>query len=153
MLTVQLLIADRLKTISCSLLSSPSPSFSRRMEILSGVSAARLLEPPFVSGKTVGSVSAGMLDFIPLPRILAGLLARDDSRYTSAKARDRYPFLPLILDRKPRRSLSFRLPNVAAFLMSRFLSLSLYFPCLSPSLPPGSRKLLPILPTVCSLSP
>jgi len=89
-LTVPVLIAARLKTIS----------YSRRMEIPSLPRRwARLLQPPRVptdSGKMVGGVSAGMLDFHSAD---LGLYWQEaTAEYLSAKARAIIiPFLPLIL--------------------------------------------------------
>lgn len=70
MLTVRPLIADRLKTISCS----PSLSFflsyfwqdGNSIRRFSGAITRTAAPMPSSLGKTVGSVSAGMLDFIPL---------------------------------------------------------------------------------------
>lgn len=63
-----------------------------------------------------------MLDFIPLPRILPGLLARGDSWYTSAKARDRYPFLFLILDFWEASPSAWHIPPRARSFRSLFFS-------------------------------
>lgn len=74
-LTVSALIADRLKTISCSpagwkFHSSPSSS-SRRTRLFQSLCRAVYADPE----KTVGSISVGMLDFI-LPRNPGGLIGK-----------------------------------------------------------------------------
>lgn len=109
-LTVPVLIADRLKTISRSLRIVGGWKFhscppSRR---------TRLFQSPRQSMRKRRSgafPSECWISFRYL-EILAGLLARGDSRYTSAKARDRYPFPSLIRD--PHFSLS--APTVGASL-------------------------------------
>lgn len=124
------LIVDRLKTINHFV--------GWKFHLIVPPSAITLAAPchPY-SRKDVGSgaFSAGMLDFIPLPRILPGLLARGDSWYTSAMARDRYPFLLLIWN-----------PGVFPFRLAHSTShssFSLVF------FLPGNRKLLSIPSTMC----
>jgi len=74
--TVLVLIANRLKTISRSLAGWKFHLFplapSRRTRLFQSSRRAVCADPE----KTVGSVSVGMLDFIPLPRNPGGLIGK-----------------------------------------------------------------------------
>lgn len=160
MLTVRPLIAGRLKTISCSFsLPLPPPSLplslSGGMEIPSAVSAARLLEPPrqchpyperrwgtfppecwisfrFYLGSWRAYWREATVGTRPQRHVIVILffLLSWTRRASPPRARS----LPLSVCRT--------LPSVPP---ARALALRL-----SPSLSAGTRKLLPILPTVCS---
>lgn len=142
--TVALIVRGRCRTPT---VLKPLAVLSHGTEIPSRhLAAIRVIAPRVApAGRTVGSVSAGMPDFIPLPRMLAALLAkggRQPLHARLAEARDRYPFLSN-RSREPRSPLLLPGPFPLAL---RERSDARAFPPVCPFVSLGSRKLLPTLP-------